>query len=201
MLDQIRRHGRSAALLGTAAALVGGGVSLAADGGGAGESGSSSGSSAKELPAPPPLPPPDRDLTYAEIHVQRDGEAQVIRTDAGTVASTSEDSITVSENDGNDVTIPIDGETKFATGPGEKGAVSDLRQGDRVLVTGPKSEAADIVFVPPGRAELRALERRGAAIHRAFKAPGRHGRLMPAPPGGAPGVGIAIPLPPPGAGR
>jgi hypothetical protein len=187
MLDQIRKHARSAALIGTAAALVGGGVALAADDGGAGGSGSSSGSSAQEQPAPPPLPPPDRDLTYAEIHVQRDGEAQVIRTDAGTVASTSEDSITVSENDGNDVTIPIDGDTKFATGPGEEGDVSDLEEGDRVLVTGPKGEAADIVFVPPTRGELQ----------RAFKAPGRHGRLVPPPPAGRPGAGMAIPLPPP----
>ena len=191
MLDLIRKHGRSAALIGTAAALVGGGVALAADDGGGSGSGGSSGSSAQRPPAPPPLPPPDKDLTYAEIHVQRDGEAQVIRTDAGTVASTSDDSITVSENDGNDVTIPIDGDTKFASGPGEAGDVSDLEQGDRVLVTGPKGEAADVVFVPPTRSEMR----------RAFKRHGRAGRLMPPPPGGAPGAGMAIPLPPPQGGR
>jgi hypothetical protein len=191
MFDLIRKRGRSAALIGTAAALVGGGMALAADDSGSGSDDSSAGS-IQELPAPPPLPPPDRDLTYAEIHVQRNGEAQVIRTDAGTIASTSADSITVTENDGNDVTIPIDDETKFATGPGEEGDVSDLQQGDRVLVTGPKGEAADIAFVPPTRAELR----------REFKGHGgRHGRLMPPPPGAAPGAGMAIPLPPPQGGR
>jgi len=192
MFDQIRRRWRSAALIGTAAALVGGGMALAADDNGSGSQGSSGSSgSAQELPAPPPLPPPDQDLTYAEIHVQRNGEAQVIRTDAGKVASTSDDSITVTENDGNDVTIPIDDETKFATGPGEEGDVSDLAEGDRVLVTGPKGEAADIVFAPPTRAELR----------RAFKGNGaRRGRPMP-PPAGAPGIGMAIPLPPPQGGR
>ena len=72
------------------------------------------------------------------------------------------------------MTIPIDDETKFATGPGEEGDVSDLAEGDRVLVTGPKGEAADIVFVPPTRAELR----------REFKGHGaRPGRLMPPPRG------------------
>jgi hypothetical protein len=192
MFDQIRRRGRSAALIGTAAALVGGGMALAADDGSSGSgSGSSGDGSAQGLPTPPPLPPPDRNLTYAEIHVQRNGEAQVIRTDAGKVASTSDDSITVTENDGNDVTIPIDDETRFATGPGGEGDVSDLEPGDRVLVTAPKGEAADMVFAPPTRGELR----------QAFKAHGgRRGRLGPAPQG-APGVGMAIPLPPPQGGR
>ena len=182
----------TALLIGTAAALVGGGMALAADDNGSGRQGSGGSSgSAQSLPGPPPLPPPDKNLTYAEIHVQRDGEAQVIRTDAGEVASTSADSITVSENDGNDVTIPIDDETKFATGPGEEGDVSDPAEGDRILVTGSKGEAADIVFVPPTRAELR----------REFKGHGlRRGRLMP-PPAGAPGAGMAIPLPPPQGGR
>ena len=200
MWQQIRKRARSAALIGTAAALVGGGMALAADGGGGSGSGSS-GSSSQEQPLPPPLPPPERDLTYAEIHVVRDGEAKVIRTDAGEIASTSEDSITVSENDGNDVTIPIDGHTKFATGPDEQGDVSDLQQGDHVMVTATKGEAADLVFVVPTRAELRAMERRGAAIHRAFKAHGRPGRLMGRPPGGPPGIGMAIPMPPPRGGR
>jgi hypothetical protein len=187
MIETIRRRGRSAALIGVAAALVGGGMALAADDG----SGGANGASGQESPAPPPLPPPMENLTYAEFHIQHNGNAEVVRTDAGKVLSADQSGITLSENDGNEVTIPVDEDTRVAASPDKEGKISDLEQGDQVLVTGPKGEAADFIFVPPDESELR----------RAFHARGSgEGDVIPAP-RGAPGAGLAIPLPPPGGGR
>lgn len=160
MFERIRQQGRSAArsaaMLGVAGAMVGGGMALAGEDGGSGEGAEGTpdwveavdvDADAQLLPPPPPIAAlgDPGDLTYAEFHVQRDGEAVVIRSDAGEVVSADEHSITVAENDGNEVSIPVDEETLVLADPGEDGSVSDLSPGDQVIVDGPKGEAADSI--------------------------------------------------------
>jgi hypothetical protein len=72
---------------------------------------------------PPPLGPATGDLTYAELHVQKDGKAETIRLDQGKITAVGGSSITLAENDGSEVTIPVDGETKVL-GPPEGGSVA-----------------------------------------------------------------------------
>ena len=55
-------------------------------------------------------------LTYAEIHYQKNGNEVVKRIDRGTVKSVASDSVTITRNDGQDVTIPVDGSTKVSAG-------------------------------------------------------------------------------------
>ena len=98
---------------------------------------------------PPPGGPMGKDLTYAQFHVQREGKAEVIRLDRGTVVSTSESSITVKENDGSEVTVAVNGETKVLAGPGRNTSVTDLKAGQEVIVCGPEGEAAKAIMLPP----------------------------------------------------
>lgn len=164
-------------------ALLVGGFALAAQGDDSGQ-GSGNGPELDqtfELPAPPPgaftarfhgKPPKgaprggvvafagpgplaDGELTYSETHVMRDGEAVVLRDDRGEVASVSSDSITVSENDGSDVTIPVDSDTKVGIPPDKPGeapadsTVADLQEGQQVMVHREDGQAADFIGVIP----------------------------------------------------
>ena len=52
-----------------------------------------------------------QDLTYAELHVQKDGKAQTIRLDQGKITAVDNSSITLAENDGSEV----DGAPSMAT--------------------------------------------------------------------------------------
>lgn len=122
------------------------------------------------LPPPPhggpvgpggPLGPDGGELTWGELHVQRDGEAVTLRVDQGEVASADADSIVVTENDGNDVEIPVDDETEIMTAPFEDGetSVEDLGAGDTVHVVREGDGAAEKIGVLPDPEELeRHLE-------------------------------------------
>ncbi len=153
MFDSMRRLARPVAMLGVAAALTVGGVALAqSDSEGQGDSVPSGG---KRMP-PPMMPgaPGGKDLTYAQLHVQHNGQAEVIRMDQGEATAVDDSSITLKENDGNEVTITVDGDTKVLAGPSSKTDVSDLEVGQEVTVCGPEGKAAKVIMVPPKRGEL-----------------------------------------------
>jgi hypothetical protein len=125
----------------------------------------------------PPGPPFARGLTYAEIHARRQGKEVVIRLDRGRVQSASADELTIKENDGSEVTIPVDAGTRVLAGPRRRGLrVQDLRKGTLVLVHRRQGEAADVVALPP----RRLLRRRWPGP------PGRPGFGPPGPPPGPP---------------
>jgi hypothetical protein len=181
MFGSFRRWARSAALLAVAAALTVGGVALAQGGSGSGSEAHSGPPSGKRMPPPrgggPLGGPAGKDLTYAQLHVQHEGEAQVIRLDRGKITAVSDSSITLEENDGNEVTIAVDSSTKVLAGPGKSTAITDLETGQEVTVCGPEGGTAKAVMVPPKRGQ-RPHGRHG----------GRHrGQLPPPPPGGQEG--------------
>ncbi|MFL5901337.1 MAG: hypothetical protein ACJ75S_09085 [Solirubrobacterales bacterium] len=146
MLKSIRSSAGTVAWLAVAAALAVGGVA-AAQGGGEGqpEQGAPSG---KRMP-PPPMGPMGKDLTYAQFHVQHEGSAQVIRLDSGKIAAVDSNSITLSENDGNEVTVVIGEGTKVLAGPGRTLTTDDLEVGQRVQVCGPEGGTAKAILLPP----------------------------------------------------
>ena len=173
----MKRIVKQAVVIGLAAALVVGALAVANQG-----SGRDSGSkSSKRHRGGPPRPPGD--LTYSEAHVQVKGKGVVLRVDRGKVKSVESDSITVTENDGNDVTVPTDGDTKVFAGP-RRGRIklSDLKDGQTVMVHRQEGKAADFVGIAPTRSDLRRFRHH-------FRGPGHGG-----PP---PGAG-AFPAPPPG---
>jgi hypothetical protein len=139
-------------------ALIAGGIAFAASGT-VGKSGGSKASGANgngdttraAFPGPPPGPHPfDGNLTYAELHVQRNGKEVVVRLDRGKVKSTSSDSVTITENDGSDVTIPVDDQTRVFAGFAKRNAsVSDLKQGQLVTVDREEGKPARVIAVMP----------------------------------------------------
>ncbi len=168
MFDSFRKRARSVAALAVAAALAVGGVALA-QGGSEGSSGKgrSGPPQGKRMPPPPGGPlggPAGKNLTYAELHVQRNGSDQVIRLDRGELTAVGDSSVTVKENDGNEVTIAVDGKTKVLAGPGRDTAVSDLKTGQQVVVCGPEGGTAKAIMVPPrhGKRGQLATARRTA---------------------------------------
>jgi len=150
MFGSTIKHARTVATLGVAAALVVGGVAVAqgGSGGGQGQSGPPKG-----LRMPPPGGPlggpAGKDLTYAQLHLQRNGEAQVIRLDNGKVTAVGDTSITLEENDGSEVKIAVDESTKVLAGPGRETSVSDLETGQQVVVCGPEGGTAKTIVLPP----------------------------------------------------
>jgi len=176
MFGSFRRWARSAALLAVAAALTVGGVALAQGGSGSGSKGHSGARSGKRMP-PPPMVPGGKDLTYAQIHVQHEGEAQVIRLDSGKVTAAGDSSITLEENDGNEVTVAVDDSTKVLAGRGNSTSVTDLENGQQVVVCGPEGGTAKTIMLPP-KGGKGPHGRRGGQ---------RQGQLPPPPPGGQEG--------------
>jgi len=164
MFEAARKRMRSIATIGIASALVVGGVA-AAQGGSSGD-GAAKG---KRPPGPPPaMAIGIKDLTYAELHIRnKDGESEVVRVDQGKVKSTDGDSITLAENDGSEVTIPVDSDTDMLGKPGQKTTLDDLQAGQQVSVTAPEGEAAKAIMVLPKKGDL-------------MRAP--HGGPMPPPP-------------------
>lgn len=156
MFSSMRRLARPAAMLGVAAALTVGGVALAQGESGSGSEAGHAGAPGGKRMAPPMMfgAPGGKDLTYAQMHVQHDGEAEVIRMDQGEITAVDDSSITLKENDGNEVTIAVDDDTKVLAGPGSKTDVSDLETGQEVTVCGPEGEPAKAIMVPPKRGEL-----------------------------------------------
>jgi len=178
MFNSIRNRAKVVATIGVAAALALAGVAVAQSGsGGDKQSQTRKPPSGKRMP--PPGGPMGKNLTYAQLHVQREGKAEVIRLDRGTVVSTSESSITVEENDGNEVTVAVDGQTKVLAGPGRNSSVTDLKAGQEVVVCGPEGEAAKAIMVPPKKGQ------KGQMPHgpQGQRGQGR-GQLPPPPQGG-----------------
>ncbi len=158
MLRSVRKHLRTVATLGVAGALVVGGVAVAQnEGGNGGEGGDKQGQSQQRGSkdhrggpggGPPGLGVPMKAVTYAEFHLQtKAGESKLIRLDQGEIAAVSASSITVEENDGNEVTIGVDGETRVRA----KGAegVTDLTAGQNVVVKTVDGGAAKTIAVLP----------------------------------------------------
>jgi hypothetical protein len=168
-------HAKTVAMIGVASALVVGGVAAAQGDSQGGSQGGPSGS--RHLPPPPPPPgPPMKDVTYAEFHVQHDGQAQVVRIDQGKITAVDDSSITLTENDGNSVTIPLDDSTKVLAGPGRHSTVADLSVGQRVVVCGPEGGTAKSVMVVPKRGQLKGAPNGAPPA-------GRQGGQLPPPPG------------------
>ena len=151
MFKSMTSRARTVATTGLIAALVVAGVAVAQGSGHSGKSHHRKAQSGKRMPPPPggPLGKVGKDLTYGQLHVQREGKAETIRIDAGEVISASDSSLTVKENDGSEVTISVNGETKVLAGPGSETSVADLEAGQHVVVCGPEGEAAKTVMVPP----------------------------------------------------
>ncbi len=171
MFQSVRIHAKTIATIGVASALVVGGVAAAQGDSQGGSQGGPSGSR-HMLPPPPPPGPPMKDVTYAEFHVQHDGQAQVVRIDQGKITAVDDSSITLTENDDSSVTIPLDDNTKVLAGPGRHSTVADLSVGQRVVVCGPEGGTAKSVMVVPKRGQLKG------APH----GPGQGGQLPPPPP-------------------
>ena len=145
MLRSAGKRARAIAMLGAFAALALAGV--------AGAQGDSQGQGGRP-PGPPPLGAPMKGLTYAEFHVQtKSGEAKTIRLDEGKIVAVDSGSITLSENDGSEVTIALDEDTKVVGKPGEESSVEDLSVGQRVAVCGPEGGAAKTVMIVPKKGE------------------------------------------------
>jgi hypothetical protein len=106
-----------------------------------------------------------KSLTYSETHLQHRGQDVTLRVDQGRVTAASADSISIQRNDGEAVTVPVDGGTKVwggwwhkrgATMSHGKGrdhdgddddfTVADIPTGKRVLVLrSDDDEAAEAV--------------------------------------------------------
>ena len=74
--------------------------------------------------------------------------------DQGTIAAVSDSSITLTENDGNEVTIAVDDSTKVLAGPGHETAASDLEVGEEVTVCGAEGGTAKTIMLPPKRGDF-----------------------------------------------
>jgi len=153
MFKSLAGRARAVATTGLIAALVVAGLAVAQGGNGnGGKSHHRKDLSGKRMPPTPggPLGKFGKDLTYAEVHVQHEGKAETVRIDAGEVVAASDSSLTLKENDGSEVTISVDGETKVLAGPGKKGtSVADLEAGEQVVVCGPEGGTAKTVMLPP----------------------------------------------------
>lgn len=164
MFEAARRHLRTIAMISVASALTVGGVAVA-QGGSEGDVQPAK----RPMHAPPMMGIGMKGLTYAELHVRNgDGESETIRVDQGKVKSVDAGSITLAENDGNKVTIPVDGDTEVLGKPGRETTLGDLEAGQLVNVTAPDGGAAKAIMVLPKKGDvMRAL----------------HGAPMPPPPG------------------
>ena len=174
MFNSLRKRARTVAALAVASALAIGGVAVAQNDSGDGKSKQGKQRSGKRMRPPHPRGGPmAKNLTYAEFHVQRNGESEVHRLDRGKIVSVDDSSITLAENDGNEVTIAVDEKTKVLAGPGRKTELSDLKAGQKVLVAGPEGGTAKAIMVPPKKGQQ----------HRGQQGGRRGGHHPPPPPG------------------
>ncbi len=172
MFQAARKHLREIATIAVASALVVAGVAAAQGGHGSAGQRAGQGSAARHAgkrPGPPPMGIGMKGLTYAQLHVQnKEGEAEVVRIDQGKVKSVGTDSLTLTENDGSEVTVTVDDSTRVLGKPGQQTTLGDLEAGQLVSACGPEGGAAKAVMVLPKKGERPG--------------PGRGGQ-MPTPPG------------------
>jgi hypothetical protein len=171
MFKSARQYMPAIVMLGVAAALVVGGVAAAQ--GSSQPASKDSQSAGSRPPGMPPFGGPmlmTKGLTYADVHVQRDGKAETIRIDQGEIAAVDGSSITLTENDGSEVTIPVDGDTKVIGKPevtvssedGRKGmlakpaesTLADLENGQQATVSAPQGGTAESIMVLPRKGEM-----------------------------------------------
>lgn len=144
-MKRIRQIGASRiAITAIAALLVTAGAAVAAGGGGNGGERRGPGHGQ----GGPGGPAAAKYLTYSEVHSYRRGAETVIRTDAGKIVSVDSDSVTITRRDGEEVTTAIDEDTEIRIPGDEDATIDDLTVGKRVIVSGEKGEAADVVGVP-----------------------------------------------------
>jgi len=197
MLKAARKHIHTIIVLGVSAALVVVGVAAAQNIGGSSKSGAQAqgngngkGEQARKMHGPPPgggpMGVPMRGLTYGEFHVQKNGEASVVRVDQGKIKSVDSSSITLEENDGSEVTIQVDSNTKVVGKPGSQKTVSDLKAGQKVIVSGPKGGTAKTIALPPKKGRKGPMK--GDGNHPPRQGQGQNQGQM-SPPGGGAGQG------------
>lgn len=159
-------------------ALVAAGIAIAQSGG----SSDQKSSDVQRAPDPALLPPPPLltgNLTYAEIHAQRNGDEVVVRIDRGKVKSVGSDSVTITENNGSDVTVPANEDTRVLLGPRRGvGKLSDLKEGQTVIAHREAGKAASVIAVPPRAGALPP----GPPPPFGHRGRHRSGELPPAPP-------------------
>jgi len=150
-----RKRIRSAATLGVAAALVVAGVAAAQGSSGSGSQPDPGKSGKPGGPPPMMMGAPMGDLSYAEFHVsKKEGGEQVIRLDQGKITALGDESITVKEDDGSEVTIAVGSKTQVLAGrPGDESSLEDLKVGEEVSVCGPEGGTAKTVVVMPKNAK------------------------------------------------
>ncbi len=180
MFQSARNKFQAVAMIGVAAALAIGGVAAAQNDPGSG----SQGNQGSGHPAgPPPLPLPTQGLTYAQFHVQKNGQEQTIRVDQGKIVTVSDSSITLSENDGSEVTIPVDDSTQVMGKPGTETKVAELSAGQQVLVCAPEGGSAKTIIVLPKKGQQGGSGQQGGPP----QGGGQGGQLPPPPGGSGPG--------------
>lgn len=150
---------KTVAALSLAGALTVGGVAVAQPGGGsthharnATQTGQPHGKRGKGG-GPSPLGIPIPGFSYAEVHVNHEGKSQVIEIDEGKIVSVSESEIVLSENGGSEVSVPLSASTTVRGRPGTQTSVSDLKEGELVIVCGPQGGEAKTVLIVPKRGE------------------------------------------------
>lgn len=150
MFSSAGRRVRSVVLLALAAALTVAGVAAAEQGEGSQSSSKGTHSGAPGPQGAPPLGLP-AGTTYAQVHVDHNGQTQVISLEEGKIVSVDSSSITVRESDGTEATIPVNEDTKVLGKPGAETSVSDLKTGQLVVVCGPEGATAKSIMVVPAQ--------------------------------------------------
>src|SRR5262249_32321591 len=94
-----------------------------------------------------------KNVTHAEIHTYENGQAETYRVDHGKIESVGDNSITITERDGSEVTIPTDDATKVIGGPHRKLSRNDLKSGVRVMVDREGGDPAKTIGRGPKQAQ------------------------------------------------
>ena len=92
-----------------------------------------------------------RGLTNATINTKRNGKTVVLQLDAGKIKAVGTDSVTITENDGNDVEIATDEDTTVHVPGTEDAELSDLKVGQSVMVERKQGKAASMIGVKPAK--------------------------------------------------
>lgn len=154
MFSSAGKRVRTVVALAVAASLTVVGVAAAEQGKGSqpGPKGPQSGAHGRLGPkqGPPPIGLP-QGMTYAQVHVDHNGQTQVIALEEGKIVSVDESSITVRESDGTEASIPVGEGTTVHGKPGAQTSVSDLKAGMLVVVCGPEGGTAKSILIMPKR--------------------------------------------------